>query len=58
MRSHDSERSGSAETVFCYAARTMTVSAIPPKYRRGIGIMWIVMVVPGLIVAIGRNFAR
>ena len=36
----------------------MTVSAIPPKYRRGIGIMWIVMVVLGLIVAIGRNFAR
>jgi hypothetical protein len=36
----------------------MTVSAIPPKYQRGIGIMWIVMVVLGLIVAIGRNFVR
>ena len=44
--------------IFCYPPLIMTVSAIPPKYRRGIGIMWIVMVVLGLIVAIGRNFAR
>ena len=58
MRSHASELSGSAEPVFCYAAGTMTVSALPPKYRRRLGIMWIVMVVLGLIVAIGRNFAR
>jgi hypothetical protein len=35
----------------------MTVSAIPHKYRRGLRIMWIVMVVLGFIVAIGRNFA-
>jgi hypothetical protein len=35
----------------------MTVSAIPPKYRRGLRIAWILMVVLGLIVAIGRNFA-
>lgn len=43
---------------YCYAAPIMTVSAIPPKYQRGIGIMWIVMVVLGLIVAIGRNFMK
>ena len=38
--------------------RTMTVSAIPPRYRRGLRVMWIVMVALGFIVAIGRNFAR
>ena len=58
MRSHDFELRGSAEPVFCYPAGIMTISAIPPKYQRGIGIMWIVMVVLGLIVAIGRNFMK
>jgi hypothetical protein len=38
--------------------RIMTVSAVPPKIRRGLGVAWIVMVVLGLIVAAGNALLR
>lgn len=36
----------------------MTISTIPPRYQKRVGIVWIVTVVIALIVAIGRVLVR